>query len=46
MLSDSGFIYDNSYSGGRIGLYSFGQGDAVWSNLYIKCIERLNENLF
>ncbi|XP_066913775.1 uncharacterized protein [Clytia hemisphaerica] len=45
VMSDSGFLYDNSYSGGRIGLYTFGQGNAIWSNLHIQCIDRVNHAL-
>jgi Thrombospondin C-terminal region. len=39
-MSDSGYIYDISYTGGRVGLYTFGQGNVVWSNLGIQCEER------
>lgn len=39
LLVDSGYIYDTSITGGRVGVYQFGQ-QTLWSNLKVQCLER------
>ena len=40
IISDSGYIYDNTMTGGKVGLFTFGQGNVIWSKLSIKCQNR------
>lgn len=39
LLVDSGYIYDTSITGGRVGVYQFGQ-QTLWSNLKVQCLAR------
>ena len=32
-LADSGYIHDNSFAGGRMGLYVFSQAEVIWTDL-------------
>ena len=42
MLTDSGDIYDTSITGGRVGVYQFGQRMGLWSDIKVKCVDRQN----
>ena len=37
LFLDSGFIFDGSLKGGRIGPYAFSQANLIWSNMDIRC---------
>ena len=39
-VADTGEIFDFSFTGGRIGLFSFSQENVIWSNLRYSCAER------
>ncbi|KAK3740783.1 hypothetical protein QZH41_001242 [Actinostola sp. cb2023] len=45
VLTDSGDIFDTRITGGRLGMFVFGQEDVIWSRLEAKCAERVNEAL-
>jgi syndecan 4 len=45
LLVDSGYIYDTSITGGRVGVYQFGQ-QTLWSNLKVHCLERQNKAMY
>lgn len=45
LITDSGNIYDTSISGGRVGLITFKQDSAIWSNLRVRCDETVNRAL-
>ena len=40
VIVDSGYIYDNLIAGGRLGVYTHGQSDVIWSRLAAKCLPR------
>lgn len=42
MLADSGDIYDTRITGGRVGVYQFGQQMSLFSNINVYCIDRQN----
>ncbi|CAC5415336.1 THBS2S [Mytilus coruscus] len=44
-LADSGDIYDTSITGGRVGVYQFGQESVLWSDLKVQCLPRENKAL-
>ncbi|CAG2227703.1 THBS2S [Mytilus edulis] len=46
LLADSGDIYDTSITGGRVGVYQFGQESVLWSDLKVQCIPRDNKALY
>ena len=45
-LVDSGALYDSTISGGRVGVFQFGEYPVIWSYLQIKCLEHLNQGLY
>ena len=46
LLADSGDIYDTSITGGRVGVYQFGQEVVLWSDLKVQCLPRENKALY
>lgn len=42
MLVDSGDIYNANITGGRVGVYQFGQRMSLWSDIKVKCLDRQN----
>lgn len=46
LLADSGDIYDTRITGGRVGVYQFGQGVILWSDLRIQCLPSENKALY
>ncbi|XP_071121963.1 uncharacterized protein [Mytilus edulis] len=46
LLIDSGDIYDTSITGGRVGVFQFGQQMSLWSDLKVKCIDRENMAIY
>lgn len=46
LLADSGDIYDTSITGGRVGVYQFGQESVLWSDLKVQCIPKDNKALY
>ena len=45
-LVDSGALYDSTISGGRLGVFQFGEYPVIWSYLQVKCLEHLNQGLY
>ena len=43
-FADSGYIHDNSFSGGRMGLFVFSQADVVWTDLSYRANNELPED--
>nr|AXL14330.1 mega-thrombospondin [Nematostella vectensis] len=46
VLTDSGDLYDTTITGGRLGMFVFGQEDVIWSRLEAKCADRVNQALY
>lgn len=46
LLSDSGGVYDLTISGGRLGVYQFGEFPVIWSNLRVDCLKMTNYALY
>eukprot|EP00794_Sanderia_malayensis_P016720 gene16720-18414_t len=42
---DSGYIYDTTINGGRLGFMTYGQGNMIWSKVKARCRERRNQAL-
>ena len=40
VITDSGYIYDTHITGGKVGVITYGQGNAVWANLKVKSFDR------
>lgn len=40
LLIDSSDIYDTSITGGRVGVFQFGQQMPLWSDLKVECLDR------
>lgn len=40
ILVDSGYIYDITIHGGRLGVFSYNQTGSVWSDLKTECTNR------
>lgn len=40
VLADSGYLYDTTLTGGRLGVYTHGQANVIWSRLTAKCLQR------
>ena len=34
---DTGYLYDKTISGGRLGLYVFSQDSVIWKNMSYRC---------
>ncbi|XP_072182273.1 cartilage oligomeric matrix protein-like [Diadema setosum] len=45
LLIDTGALYDQTYLGGRLGVFTFGQPNVVWSNLKYECADSANRAL-
>lgn len=45
ILTDSGNIYNTVLTGGRLGMFVFGQHDVIWSRLEARCSDRINQAL-
>jgi hypothetical protein len=45
LLADSGYINDTSITGGRVGVYQFGQ-QTLWSNMKVHCLERQSKAMY
>ncbi|XP_078366394.1 uncharacterized protein LOC144650562 [Oculina patagonica] len=45
ILTDSGNIYNTALTGGRLGMFVFGQHDVIWSRLEVRCSDRINQAL-
>lgn len=39
-VADTGELFDFTFAGGKIGLFSFSQENVIWSNLKYSCAER------
>ncbi|ESO00747.1 hypothetical protein HELRODRAFT_93045, partial [Helobdella robusta] len=37
LIVDSGDLFDNTYRGGRVGLFCFSQSKVIWSDLVTRC---------
>lgn len=40
LLSDSGTVFDSTFSGGRLGVFVYDQPNVIWSKMKVKCVER------
>ena len=40
ILTDSGNIYNTLLTGGRLGMFVYGQHDVIWSRLEARCSDR------
>ena len=40
ILTDSENIYNTALTGGRLGMFVFGQHDVIWSRLEVRCSDR------
>ena len=45
-IVDSGDLYDPTISGGRVGVFQFGEFPVIWSYLKVLCQEHLNQGLY
>ena len=45
-LVDTGALYDSTLSGGRVGVFQFGEFPVIWSYLKVSCLEHLNQGLY
>lgn len=45
LFVDSGYIYDTAINGGRLGFYTYGQHEVIWSNVKARCKDRSNQAL-
>ena len=45
-MVDSGDLYDPTISGGRVGVFQFGEFPVIWSYLQVFCLEHLNQGLY
>ena len=45
-IMNSGDVYDFSITGGRLGLFVFGQPKVQWSNLVARCVDNVNVALY
>ena len=45
-MVDSGALYDPTISGGRVGVFQFGEFPVIWSYLKVFCLEHLNQGLY
>ena len=43
---DSGAIYDMTITGGRVGVFQFGDFPVIFSNLKVFCLEHTNQALY
>jgi len=39
-IADSGYIYDVTITGGRLGVFTHNQTANIWSNLKYECTDR------
>ena len=40
VLTESGDVYETTITGGRLGMFVFGQQDVIWSRLEARCADR------
>ena len=45
-MTDSGNIFDNTLTGGRLGFFVFSQEQAIWSDMSYKCREKLPQKIY
>lgn len=45
LLVDSGDVYNTRITGGRVGVYQFGQQMALFSDIWVHCLDRANKAL-
>lgn len=45
LLVDSGDLYDGTITGGKVGVFQFGEFPMIWSNLRVDCLEHTNHGL-
>lgn len=45
VITDSGYIYETLITGGKLGVYTHGQWDTIWSRLEATCLQSLNKAL-
>ncbi|ELU16244.1 hypothetical protein CAPTEDRAFT_153142 [Capitella teleta] len=45
-IMNSGDLFDFSITGGRLGLFVFGQPNVQWSNIVARCVDNQNEALY
>lgn len=45
LLVHSGDIYDATITGGRLGVFQFGEYPMIWSYLRVDCLEHTNHGL-
>ena len=46
VIASSGDIHDATYTGGRLGVFLFGQPAVFWSHLVARCVDAQNEALY
>lgn len=46
LIVDSGNVYDSTLKGGRLGVFDSSQKDVVWSDLSVKCNEKVPQNVY
>ncbi|XP_052242642.1 uncharacterized protein LOC127852727 [Dreissena polymorpha] len=46
LTADSGALYNNAITGGRLGVFQFGEFPMIWSNLRADCLEHTNQGLY
>ena len=45
-ILDTGAIYNSAISGGRVGVFQFGDFPVTWSYLKVTCLEHHNQGLY
>ncbi|XP_053385183.1 uncharacterized protein LOC123535929 [Mercenaria mercenaria] len=46
LVCDSGDLYDSTITGGRVGVFQFGEFPVIWSDLKVNCLDHTNQGLY
>ncbi|KAK3592562.1 hypothetical protein CHS0354_000890 [Potamilus streckersoni] len=46
LMTDSGAIYDSTITGGRVGVFQYGNFSTLWSYLQVECLEHRDTALY
>ncbi|XP_052265930.1 cartilage oligomeric matrix protein-like [Dreissena polymorpha] len=46
LMADSEALYNSAITGGRLGVFQFGEFPMIWSNLRADCLEHTNQGLY